>query len=343
MLSLNYKPSILIDTSKLSKEEWLEYRTKGIGGSDVAAVMGCSPFITAREVYYDKKNIKPIFNDNREWVKMEVGNRLENLIGEIFAKKTGYCIYKPNKIFYHPFYPFMMANIDFIGQSQLEKFFILECKSTNIYQKNNLLQGKIPIHHILQVSHYMAVLNLDFVWIAYLCGNSENDFIMKKFYRNLKFEEFLIEKESYFWEKYILKNVPPPYVEQTNLVLKAIEKYFQKIENEPPLKIAASYYKYLEEYVDLKNQKSILENQKKNLNEKMEAICTPIIDKMSGSSSQAICQNGKQVYTMEYKITESPKISKDSLKIIKEEYPEIYKKFVTFSKRKTFSIKKLSL
>ena len=37
-----------IDTSKMSREEWLEERRKSIGGSDAAAVIGMSRFWNAR-------------------------------------------------------------------------------------------------------------------------------------------------------------------------------------------------------------------------------------------------------------------------------------------------------
>ena len=35
-----YTPEKVVDISNLSREDWLEYRKKGIGGSDVAAIMG---------------------------------------------------------------------------------------------------------------------------------------------------------------------------------------------------------------------------------------------------------------------------------------------------------------
>ena len=35
-LNLNYEPEIVVDISGLTREEWLDYRKKGIGGSDVA-------------------------------------------------------------------------------------------------------------------------------------------------------------------------------------------------------------------------------------------------------------------------------------------------------------------
>ncbi len=53
-----YEPNILVDTSDLPRDEWLKYRRLGIGGSDAAAILGISPFRTARDLYYDKLNIQ---------------------------------------------------------------------------------------------------------------------------------------------------------------------------------------------------------------------------------------------------------------------------------------------
>lgn len=52
--SPNYAPRVFVDTTHLSREEWLAYRRQGIGGSDAASIMGISPFRTARDIYYDK-------------------------------------------------------------------------------------------------------------------------------------------------------------------------------------------------------------------------------------------------------------------------------------------------
>ena len=48
-----YKPLVLVDTADLPEDVWLEYRRRGIGGSDAAAILGVSPFATARDLYYD--------------------------------------------------------------------------------------------------------------------------------------------------------------------------------------------------------------------------------------------------------------------------------------------------
>lgn len=50
-LNLDYKPVELVSTAGMAEEDWLDWRRKGIGGSDSAAVMGCSPFCTTRDLY----------------------------------------------------------------------------------------------------------------------------------------------------------------------------------------------------------------------------------------------------------------------------------------------------
>ena len=62
-----YEPLVLVDTSTLTEEQWLDYRRLGIGGSDAAAVLGISPFRTARDLYYDKLNIASVVDDDGNW------------------------------------------------------------------------------------------------------------------------------------------------------------------------------------------------------------------------------------------------------------------------------------
>ena len=113
-LNMNYEPEVIVDTDTLSREDWLSYRKLGIGGSDVAAIMGISPFATIRDLYNDKLGIEPLIEEEESnWVAKEVGHRLEDLVAEIFAKKTGLTVFPVRKMFRHPLYPFMLADVDF--------------------------------------------------------------------------------------------------------------------------------------------------------------------------------------------------------------------------------------
>ena len=74
----DYRPHELADTSAMSRGEWLACRRQGIGGSDAAAVLGISPFRTARDLYFDKLGF-PIEAGEENWVALEMGRLLEPL------------------------------------------------------------------------------------------------------------------------------------------------------------------------------------------------------------------------------------------------------------------------
>ena len=86
---IRQEPKVLVSTENLTEQEWLAYRRRGIGGSDVAAILGISPFRTARDLYDDKLNIASVADDAGNWVALEMGHLLEPLVARIFAKKTG--------------------------------------------------------------------------------------------------------------------------------------------------------------------------------------------------------------------------------------------------------------
>jgi hypothetical protein len=87
-----YTPEKVVDISNLSREDWLEYRKKGIGGSDVAAIMGISPFATIRDLFYNKTGVQPVIQEEEEsnWVAKEVGHRLaDEYTLQVFDRLSG--------------------------------------------------------------------------------------------------------------------------------------------------------------------------------------------------------------------------------------------------------------
>ena len=69
---IRQEPKVLVSTENLTEQEWLAYRRQGIGGSDVAAILGISPFRTARDLYDDKLNIASAVDDTGNWVALEM-------------------------------------------------------------------------------------------------------------------------------------------------------------------------------------------------------------------------------------------------------------------------------
>lgn len=199
-LDLSYEPAEVVDTSTLSRSEWLDFRRKGIGGSDAAAVYGVSPWKTGRDLYYEKIGKEPVREDESNWVALEYGHRLEDLVAKIFTFKTGIPAFEDRAMYAHGLFPFMLADVDFLITLPDGSTGILECKTTAMSNKEQWEDGAVPFHYELQVRHYLAVMNLDVAYIACLYGNNDASFAYQRIERDLEAEEDLIQREKEFWE-----------------------------------------------------------------------------------------------------------------------------------------------
>ena len=139
-----HEPLVLVETADISEEDWLDYRRRGIGGSDVSAIFGTSPFRTARDLYYDKLNIASVEDDEGNWVAMEMGHLLEPLVAKIFERKTGYRVYQIKKMFQHPQYPWMLADVDYFVELPDGTTAILEIKTTRVSRRNTKSRRRKP-------------------------------------------------------------------------------------------------------------------------------------------------------------------------------------------------------
>ena len=210
---------IVHETKDMSKEQWLEARKCGIGGSDAASILGLNPYKSSVSVYIEKvdyihgvsmsdKNINgcKIDNSNEEAnYRMELGNKLEDFVANEFSLKTGLKVRNVNGILKNDKYPFAIANIDraVVG----EKAF-LECKVTNSYSKKVWQMG-VPIHYQIQVNHYMAVTGATHCYVAALIGNEE--LIIHRIDRDEEIIDEIMKLEAMFWDKCILGGeIPAP-------------------------------------------------------------------------------------------------------------------------------------
>lgn len=191
---------VIADTKDMPKEEWLKHRQAGIGGSDASCIAGLNPWKSSIQLYMDKKQ-----EDSQEIksLRMELGNRLEGLVAELFTEETGLKVRNVNGILKNEKYSFALANIDraIVG----EKAF-LECKTTNSYALKEWEDG-VPPHYEIQCLHYMAITGATHCYIAALIGNS--DFICHKIERDEETIDYLMQIEKDFWENNILKDIVP--------------------------------------------------------------------------------------------------------------------------------------
>ena len=339
----NYKPRVLVETADLPEEEWLEWRRRGIGGSDAAAILGVSPFATGRDLYYDKLKIVSYEDPESNWVQKKMGHLLEDLVAEIFHRKTGYRIYQIKKMFYHPEYPYMLADIDYFIELPNGKTAILEIKTTNYNAKDHWWRDGeeiVPINYEIQGRHYMCVMNVDEVYYCCLYGNNENEVIIRHIERDLDYEAELIALEGEFWHGNVETRTPPPYTEDGELILESVKNHYGPADtNSPQIELSLPASTGLIRYLELREEKSAVNARIKEIESEMKRLQGRIVAEM-GRTCEAACSVGGSNYIVTYKPIRKPDISKDNLFRLQAQHPDIYNDYVTVSESRRFYVKK---
>lgn len=330
-LHAEYKPIHVLDTSHINAnenlEKWLEIRRKGIGGSDCASVTGKSIWSTQLDIYNEK--ILGIKKDTIDWVTSAHGHILEPLIREIFMKKTGYPVYKVERMLQHPFFPFMIADVDGICKLPDGTDAILEIKTTSAWNLTNWKNNSIPDEYKEQGRHYMAVLNLDTVFFMCYYGNSSKDVIIRKLERDYKIEETMIHDLEKFWYGHILKRLPPKAPPDSHYKTGMKKKYKNYI---PVETLDEDFLKIIEMY--LKEKKAEANKEKLLKYEKQ------IVDRLNGFETVTFKGVGN-CYTISFK-KEQPRriITAEKLELLQFQHPDIFDAYTTEShKKNTLRIK----
>jgi putative phage-type endonuclease len=196
---------------KMNRTEFLARRKSGIGGSDVAAIMGLSKWKTPYQIWQDKTGRAA---DKPETEYQHFGTVLEQVIADEFSNRHGVKVQRRNEMFRHKEHPELVANIDryIVGGG------ILECKTSNAFSLADWGESgtdQIPDYYMTQVQHYMHVTGYhDAVLAVLIGGNTYRDY-------NIAYDRDLAEFQSAkcmeFWREYVEKDMPPPITLQDDL------------------------------------------------------------------------------------------------------------------------------
>lgn len=198
----------LIETKDLSRDDWLEVRKNGVGGSDAAAAVGLSPYMSPLELWLiktgrDANLPKPDPQDTTEPVFW--GALLEPIVAASYTKQTGNKVRRVNAVLRHPTIPFLLANIDreVVGCRDVQ---LLECKTAGEFGAR-LWRDGVPEYVQLQVQHQLAVTGKQAADVAVLlCGQKLE---VHRVERDDSLIARLIELEAAFW-RLVETDTPPP-------------------------------------------------------------------------------------------------------------------------------------
>lgn len=333
-----YQPVVVVSTDGLPEDVWLQYRRLGIGGSDVAACMGLSPFVTMRDLWRDKVGILPAVPDANNRLAKEIGHRLESLVAEEFARRTGMMVYKIKKMFRHPKYPFMLADTDYFCENAQGQTFILEIKTSHSRNRYKWANNMVPFHVDRQGRHYMAVNDVDGCFFACLFDNSEADLEIRFINRDFSIEDEMIEDEKYFWNDFVLAGVEPPLLEEPDKVLESIRRFYGPADTKlPRIRFDESVCRVLIEIMELRRQKSELDAASRALDKEIKRLYAPIADKL-GKATEGVVTYGAKKMFLSYKPKYTTRITQENIERMQINHPQIFAQYATITESRSFAV-----
>ena len=303
----------IVSTFNMEKQEWLNYRKQGIGGSDAGAVCGLNPYKTAMEVYQDKVSLETEEFDNEA---MRQGRDFEDYVARRFTEVTGKKVRRANAMFCHETYPFMRADVDRMVVGEKAG---LECKTASPFLADKWQDGQVPIHYYIQCLHYMTVCDVDAWYIAVLIFGREF-----KYYRMERDEEMiadLIRIEQDFWQNHVLKGqMPSP--DGSKLADSVIAEYYkQTIAETIPL---TGFNEKIKRRQELSEIIGKMDTEKRQIEQELKLYL----------GEAEIAEN--EQYRVSWKAVHSNRLDE---KRLKEEEPEIYEKYKKSVLSRRFTVK----
>lgn len=189
---------------------WLEARARGIGGSDVGAIMGLNPYKTALDVWLEKTGrVEP--RDLTDNAAVEWGNRLEDVVAEKFAEQhPELTVRRVNAILQDTEHRHRLASLDRAGTDRdTGQRFVLEVKTAGERAVDQWAEG-VPLWYTAQVTHYLNVTGWPRAYVAVLIGGRDyREYILEP---DVQDRAAVAAAVDAFWVGYVIADQMPAVV-----------------------------------------------------------------------------------------------------------------------------------
>ena len=198
----------------MTRQQELERRSKGIGGSDVAAILGVSEFgRNALDIYLSKVT-KPD-PEEKPSPHFERGIRLEPVVAQMYREQTGRQLRK-GKFRRDAKHRHLVGTPDYIiladGKPPYENVTgnagVLEIKTANRYALDKMRKDGLPMQYLFQLQHYMGICKMKWGAFAVLCPDPWEFLTF-----DVEFDEQLfnatVAKLNDFWAQHVAPRIPP--------------------------------------------------------------------------------------------------------------------------------------
>lgn len=312
---------VLCRTNNLTRDEWLGVRKMGIGGSDIAKIVGLSNYGNALTVYMDK--INPNVDDSGQSEAAEIGNDLEEYVAKKFTQRTGRKVKRLNAVLQHPDMPWALANIDrmVVGEDA-----ILECKTAGTKKEweasDDSDEAVLPAAYYCQTQYYLGVTGLQKAYVGALLGGFGGmQVVVKELERDDEVIKHLLDAAANFW-RMVEARTPPAIADNGEMV--GLE-----FTPDPPRVILPDLLApKIQRYRELNEQIKPIEKERDAIKDELNQIMECADPECESFLCGDVALNRKIVT-----------VNRFDAKALQSENPEIYAAFVKETKQRRLSVK----
>jgi len=291
-------------------------RTKYLGGSDVAAILGISPWKTPLDVYLDKIQPRKEEADMGRLKVLNRGKRMEPYVIDLLAEETGLEIVRRGERYLDPELNFIAAEIDAEAATGEN----VEIKTVSPFKAKEWGEeqsDEIPLHYAAQAMHGMMVTSREVCIFGVLIGG--DDFRVYRIERDDVTIDAIRQKEIEFWSRIQARQAPEPSTVSDVFRLFGTKDSGLAVEASESLQA---------DVIALKSLKDDAERLGAQIDLREERI------KLHMADASILTMNGKPVLT--WKEQASKRFDQSAFKA---DQPELYEKFIKTVTSRVFRLK----
>jgi putative phage-type endonuclease len=194
-----------------SRDDWLEARKQGLGGSDISAVLGLSSFTSPLQIFYEKtegatrevSEQMEIGSDIEEWILSRWERTSEVWMDRNVAIDSSLVILQNNE---HPWLlhsPDALLRETFDNGGSYRPVLGIEIKNVRSDQH----WDPLPEFYMAQVQHGLLCSGLDEWIVVALVGGQR--MITRTIHPDLEMQGRIITEGERFWNDHVLAGIPP--------------------------------------------------------------------------------------------------------------------------------------
>jgi putative phage-type endonuclease len=203
----------------MATEAFLKNRMKGLGGSDMGAVLGVSKFKTPVDVFLGKMGQKQIFTND---LPLKFGTYMEAFVCNEYEARTQRSTIRHNRQLTSDKFPYLVGNVDRLVVPEGKRIAAtpqgriitdrgMEAKTASAYggaDWGDEGSDEVLPEYRIQCEVYMMLTGCSMWDLAVLIGN--HAFKVYEMKSDPELSLMIREAAIEFWEKYVLTKTPPP-------------------------------------------------------------------------------------------------------------------------------------